>query len=265
MSRAEPPQLALAVSDLAVELVDQAQAGLDRSLPRLRQAEPGEQLAAAHAEEVGDGAGLAMREQHRVHALLEAGAVADEMQPPTCTLALGAHERIRQPDRRHQITACELGQHPSVDAIGLARQRRQPLHLLCVRDLDPPASELEPVVHEARTVHRLDRRPHRRAVRSDALAQVLQSISIRRRGTDVERRTLAIEQVEVETLATEIQPGVQHCNGPPFVYRGRAEHHSAGGPSSWHSLPSPIGNLPQPVATNLACVGGFGGRWICQG
>jgi hypothetical protein len=62
----------LALVDLAVELVDQPQAGLDRALPQVRQVESGEQLAAAHAEQVGDRAGLAVREQHRVHALLQA-------------------------------------------------------------------------------------------------------------------------------------------------------------------------------------------------
>jgi hypothetical protein len=35
----------LALADLAVELVDQAQAGLDRCSPRLGQVESGEQLA----------------------------------------------------------------------------------------------------------------------------------------------------------------------------------------------------------------------------
>jgi hypothetical protein len=43
---------------LAVELVDQAQAGLDHCLPRLRQSEPREQLAAAEAEQVESGQGL---------------------------------------------------------------------------------------------------------------------------------------------------------------------------------------------------------------
>jgi hypothetical protein len=38
---------------------------------------------------------------------------------------------------------------------------------------------------------------------SDALAQAMQSISIRRSSATFDRRTLAIEQVEVETLATE--------------------------------------------------------------
>jgi hypothetical protein len=91
---AEPAQLALAVADLSVELVDQPQAGLDRGLPRLGKAEPGEQLPAANAEQIGDGAGLAVREQDRMHALLQAGAVAHQVQTPARTLPLGAHARV---------------------------------------------------------------------------------------------------------------------------------------------------------------------------
>ena len=120
----EATQLALAVIDLAVELVDQAQTGLDRPLPRLRQAEPCEQQAAAETEEVEDRARLSVGKQHRVHALLQARAVAHEMQPPACTLPLSAHERIRQPDRRHQIAPAQLCQHPGIDPVGLARKRR---------------------------------------------------------------------------------------------------------------------------------------------
>jgi catechol 2,3-dioxygenase-like lactoylglutathione lyase family enzyme len=41
---AEPAQLALAVADLTVELVDQAHAGVDRALPRLRQSKPRETI-----------------------------------------------------------------------------------------------------------------------------------------------------------------------------------------------------------------------------
>jgi hypothetical protein len=43
------------------------------------------------------------------------------------------------PDRRDQVATCQLGQHPGVDPIGLAGQRRQPLHLLRIGDLDLPA------------------------------------------------------------------------------------------------------------------------------
>jgi hypothetical protein len=107
----EPAQLAFAVADLAVELVDQAQAGLDRRVPRLRQVESGQELAAA---EVGDRAGLSVGKQHRVHALLEAGAVTHEVEAPARTLALGTDERVRQSDRRHQVPPPELGQHPGV-------------------------------------------------------------------------------------------------------------------------------------------------------
>jgi hypothetical protein len=65
-------------------------------------------------------------------------------------------------------------------------------------------------VHEAGSVHRLDRRPDRFAMTSETLAQPAQTVSIRRRRTDLDRCTLGVEQVEVETLAAEIQTGVQH-------------------------------------------------------
>jgi hypothetical protein len=59
---AEPAQLALALADLAVELVDQPQARVDCALPRLGQLEPREQLTASHTEEIRDRAGLAVGE-----------------------------------------------------------------------------------------------------------------------------------------------------------------------------------------------------------
>jgi hypothetical protein len=145
-----------------------------------------------------------------VHALLQARAVAHQVQPPAGTLALGADARVGQPDRGHQVAAGELGQYPGVDPVGLAGQRRQPLHLLRVRDLDLPTGELEPVVHEARSVHRLDRRPNRLAMPLEPPTQATEPIRIGRCGTNLDRRTLTVEEMEVETLATEIQTGVQH-------------------------------------------------------
>jgi hypothetical protein len=185
-------------------------------LPGLGKPKPGEQLTAADAEQIGDRAGPAVREKDGVHALLEAGAVADEVQTPTRPLPLSAHEWVGQPDRRHQVPPGELGQHPGVDAVGLTGERRQPLHLLGVRDLDPPARQLEPIVHEPCPVHRLDRRSDRRAMTVESSRQAVQPIGIRRCCTNLDRRTLGVEQVKVETLATEIQTGVQHGNGPPL-------------------------------------------------
>jgi hypothetical protein len=136
-------------------------------------------LAAAHAEEVGDRARLAVREQDGVHALLQARAVSDEMEPPPLPLALGAYLRVGQPDRRHQVAAGELSQHPGVNAVGLARERREPLYLLRVGDLDPPAVKLEPIVHEACAVHRLDRCLNRLAVVRETFAQASKSVCVR--------------------------------------------------------------------------------------
>ena len=110
-----------------------------------------------------------MREQDGVHALLQARAVTDQVQPPARAFAFSAHLRVGQPDRRHQVAAGELGQNPGVDAIGLAGERRESLHLLRIGDLDLPARELELVVNETRAVHRLDRRADRRAVTIHAL------------------------------------------------------------------------------------------------
>jgi hypothetical protein len=152
-----------------------------------------------------------------VHALLQAGAVADEVQPPAGTLTLGADSWVGQPDRRHEIAPREFGQHPGVDPVGLARERCEPLHFLRIGDLDLPTVQLELVVHEPGAVHRLDRGADRRTATSKPLTQSVQPIGIRRCGTRVHGRTLVIEHAKVETLATEIQSGVQHCVGPPFV------------------------------------------------
>jgi hypothetical protein len=117
---------------------------------------------------------------------------------------------------RHQLAAAQLGQHPGVDAVGLASQRRQPLYPQRVRDLDLPAAQLELVVDETGAVHRLDRRLDRRAETVEPLSQGAQAVGIRRPRADVDGRTLPLEQVKVETLATEIQAGVQHEAGPPL-------------------------------------------------
>src|SRR5438128_9352151 len=46
--------------------------------------------------------------------------------------------------------------------------------------------------------------------------QVEQAVGIRRCGTNFDGRSRTVKQMEVETLAAEIQTGVQHRNGPPL-------------------------------------------------
>jgi hypothetical protein len=177
-----------------------------------------------------------MGEQDRMHALLQARAVTNEMEPEAGPFALGADLWVGQPDRRHEIAARQLCEQPGVDPVGLAGQRRQPFHLDRVGDCNVPTGLLELVVDKAGAIHRLDRRPHRLGETSDASGKAAKTVSVGRRGTDLDPLSQLSEQAEVETLAAEIQSRVQHCVGPPFVSRGRAEHDSAGGPPSSHSF-----------------------------
>jgi hypothetical protein len=121
-----------------------------------------------------------VREQHRVHALLQARAVAHQVQLPTGTFALGAHAWVGQPDRRDQVAAGELGQHPGIDPVRLACERRETFYFLRVGDLDLPASQLEPVVHETRAIHRFDRCADRSAVTLEPLSQTTKTVGVRR-------------------------------------------------------------------------------------
>jgi hypothetical protein len=132
--------------------------------------------------------------------VLELHAVADEMQPPAGTLTLGAHLRIGQPDRRHQIAPAKLGEHPRVDAVGLARQRRQPLDLPRVGDLDIPAQLFQAVMHKPGAVHRLDRRAHH-TQRRQPLGQPAQPVGVRRRLRLKHRCASDVDDMHVNALA----------------------------------------------------------------
>jgi hypothetical protein len=155
---AQRPQLGVDAGDLAVQVVDHRDCRQDPGPPRLWEIQAREPLAAAAAEEVGYRAAVPEGQQLGMNAVLQRAALADQEQPKAGPLTLGAQLEGRQPDRRHEIDARQLGQHPRVDAVGLARQRPQALDLLRVGDLDLPTTALQRVVHEPRAVHRLDRR-----------------------------------------------------------------------------------------------------------
>jgi hypothetical protein len=165
--------------------------------------------------------------------------VTHQVQPKPGALPLRPDGRVRQPDRRHELAARQLGQHPGVNPVGLAGQRRQPLHLLRVGDLHLRAVQLELVVRKAgRPSSTRSRRGS--AHRSEQPSgQTAKTVRIRWGAANVDRLTSLVQQAEVETLAAEIQSGVQHRRGLPSSRRGRAEHDSAGGPPSSDSLPCP--------------------------
>jgi hypothetical protein len=77
----------------------------------------------------------------------------------------------------------------------------QPLDLLGVGDGDLPAGQLELVVDEPGTVHRLDGRPYRLAVDGDPPGKPAQPVGIRRCGGDLDRAAVLIEQVRIQPVA----------------------------------------------------------------
>jgi hypothetical protein len=163
------------------------------------------------AEEIGDRTGVPERHQRRMHALLLA-AVLDQMQPPTRPLTLGALREARQPDRRHQLAPRELSQHPRIDPVGLARQRRQALDLDRVGDLNLPAATLKRVVHEPRPGHRLDRRayPDRPKALIHTPREPVQAVKIGRRRPLPNALACLAEQTDIQPPAAQIQSSMQH-------------------------------------------------------
>src|SRR5437868_2190965 len=75
---------------------------------------------------------------------LRRGPQPDQVRPAVEPLAqLPVRER-GHPYRGHQVTPAQLGQHPRVDLVGLARQRSDRLHLARVRHLHLPARGSQP-------------------------------------------------------------------------------------------------------------------------
>jgi hypothetical protein len=68
-------------------------------------------------------------------------------------------------------------------------------------------------VHEAGTVHRLDRRLDRLAMAGDPFGERAQGIGIRPHRKEVDRPALFVEDVHIELLARQVQSGVQHVSG----------------------------------------------------
>ena len=105
----EAPQLALDGLGLSVQGVDERDAGGDVALPGLGQGESPQVLASPRSEQVAHRTGMAEGQQGGVDAGLQARALAHQVQAKAGPLALGAHERVGQPDRRHEIATSELG------------------------------------------------------------------------------------------------------------------------------------------------------------
>ena len=138
-------------------------------------------------------------------------AMPDQMQPIAGQLALASDARVGQPDRRHQVPPRQLGQHPRVDLVGLAGQRREALDLLRVGDQHVPAPLLERVVDESRTGHRLDHRSD--PLTAEPLREIAQPVGVRRRRELRHRRAGRVDDTNIEPTSTQVQPNVQLRTG----------------------------------------------------
>jgi hypothetical protein len=67
--------------------------------------------------------------------------------------------------------------------------------------------------------------------------QAEQAASIRRRATNLDGRSLTVKQMEVETLAAEIQTGVQHELGPPLDSSQSTSWSVSPGEALLHGIP----------------------------
>jgi len=153
-------ELLLERRDPLVEQVDDRKRLLDGTLPDRRHLASGERFApVGTAEPVGaqpqpplgpeavDAAGRRGAQPHQVRP-------APQPLPQLTLLERG------DPERRHELPPAQLGQHARVDAVGLARERRDPLHAPRVGDLDLPARRTEPVPDPHGAAHHLDARLH---------------------------------------------------------------------------------------------------------
>jgi hypothetical protein len=110
--------------------------------PGFGQPQPGQQRSTARPEQVRGRTRPPEGQQRGMDPVLERDPVTDKMQPPPSSLPLRPHRRGRQPDRRDQIAAGKLSQHPRVDPVGLAGQWGQALDRLpsAIRTSHPASS-----------------------------------------------------------------------------------------------------------------------------
>src|SRR5438876_862762 len=234
MVGAELLQFAFAGGDLTVEVVDQAQRGRHGARPRLGQGQSLEQPPPAHAEEVGDRAGLTVREQHRVHALLETGAVADEVRRKRArsrsarTRKLGS--QIAGTRSRRQSSASTQASMRSV----LQANGANPFTLA--------ASAISIVQPASSSWSRTKRAPFIDSIAARTCSPKRPTRAVKPRRPSASGRTAPISTVPPNSSSKQKSRRLRlrsnptyNITGPPFVFRGRAEHDSAGGPPSSHS------------------------------
>ena len=137
----------------------------------------------------------------------------------------------------HEVPTGELGEDPGVDLVGLGREGCQPLDLDRITDGDVPAAELELVVDEPGSRHRLDGRrspPGRAGGRGPRASGA-------RRASGRTAVTSTVRPSSSSTCTSSLwrdrsKPGVQHLLGLLVLVATTTQRCHQRGPLSWHSI-----------------------------
>jgi hypothetical protein len=230
---AQPAELPFAFFDLLVKGVDELERRRRSPAPGLGHLQALKEVASSDTEQIRERTRFTVRDEGGVDAVLERDPVSHQMQAEPSTLALGTNLRGGKPDGRHEIPARELGQHPRVDAVGLAGQGREALDLLGVGDLNVPTEALEGVVYEASTVHRLDGGPYGSAQPCDIAHQAPQRLHVGSYRRDLDRLPFSSSTWTSSRLRLKSNPACNTSMGPPpWSSFDDNQRLPSGGPSS---------------------------------
>jgi hypothetical protein len=176
--------------------------------------------------------------------------MTDQVEAPTSPFPLRADLGCGQPDLGDQRPAAQLGQHPGVDAVGLARQGGKALGFLGVGQEHVPAGELELVVDEASTVHGFDRCPDRLSEGRELTGEAAKTVRVRADSGDGQGLPVVVESADFQPCSTEVKTDVQHgSSGPPFG-AGGYDH-----PSVWSPGEAPLHAVLRLAAHRYAAGG----------
>ena len=192
--------------------VDLAQAGRDRLLLIGRQLLRGEPAPTADAEQIAHRRlALQVADQRRVHLVLRACALPDQLRPRRDPAAQDPRLLIRQPDRRQKAAGEQLRQRARVDLVRLRARPRDPLDRLRIREHHPAHVRLDDPRDPERVPGRLQRNL---IVTAEALREQLKR---RRLGLHPPRQPhlASLRDRHLAEVAMHVQPDEPHPTPPP--------------------------------------------------
>jgi len=150
------------------------------------------------------------------------------MHPPAQPLPQRPLVDRGQPQRRHKLTAAELGEQARVDLVRLRRQRRHRLHLARVRDLDLPAASGQLVPDPDRAAHHLHAGLH---LVTEAKHELGEPVPVSRDAALTGNPAAGSKRAPLRLSISPIDSDILHL-GPPSRWDSSPDIVRLGGPSS---------------------------------